>query len=414
MVREASVLSAHRQHGIPVSGVLEVCDDQSVLGVPFYIMEWLDGTVLTDEVARHLDGPAERHATTRAMVHVLAQLHRVDTRQPGISALGRPQGYLERQLARFAGLWEDIGGRDLKQVDVLADWLGRNLPNSQRSSVVHGDYRLGGIMFAPGSPATPLAVLDWEMATLGDPLTDLGYMVSTYSEEGAVWNPLHMTPVTALPGYHRRVDLRRILRPQRSRRLQPRLVPGTRTLESCSLLRGDLCTLVARRAEHRHLRPEASRRRSSPLSRGHPPCHLRSVASSGCHHEVPWSGTRDYQVVHIVLTGDDHGSPSPTPPLSDRRKLREGAGFIMYRLGGNAVVGRGLRLSPAPRRVNDSRQKVPELLPLTSLRRPRCCTTRHGQRACNTICRGYVSTPTRPAASRRPQAPSTSSAQSPD
>lgn len=207
MVREARILRALRPHGVPVPEVLAVCEDEDVLGVPFYVMTWLDGVVITDEVPIELDSERQRRATTEALIHALARLHSVDTAAPEIAALGRPAGYLARQVDRFASLWEANGGRDLPEVGRLADWLQRNLPEAQRDSVVHGDFRLGNLMFRKDAPAAPRAILDWEMATLGDPLSDLGYLVATYTEAGARWNPLHMSPVTAMPGYHRRAEL---------------------------------------------------------------------------------------------------------------------------------------------------------------------------------------------------------------
>lgn len=207
MVREARILSALRPHGVPVPEVVEVCESDDVLGVPFYIMRWLDGDVITHKIPAALSTSSQRRATTGAMVRTLGHLHSVDAAAPEIAALGKPDGYLARQVSRFTGLWEANGGRGFSEVATLADWLERNRPSSQRASVVHGDYRLGNIMFDSCAPALPLAVLDWEMATLGDPLSDLGYMIATYTEAGADPNPLHMSPVTALPGYHTRAEL---------------------------------------------------------------------------------------------------------------------------------------------------------------------------------------------------------------
>ena len=207
MLREARILQALRPHGVLVPEVLDVCPDEDVLGVPFYVMEWLDGHVITDDVPDELNVEPVRRQTTGAMVRTLAHLHCVDTSATGVASLGRSDGYLSRQISRFSGLWETHAGRDLPQVAWLADWLERNIPQSQRASVVHGDYRLGNLMFKSTSPATPVAVLDWEMATLGDPLSDLGYMVATYTEAGSAWNPLHMSPVTARRGYHSRSEL---------------------------------------------------------------------------------------------------------------------------------------------------------------------------------------------------------------
>ena len=201
MVREATILRALRPHGVPVPEVLAVCADDAVLGVPFYVMTWLDGAVITDSIPEALASASQRRATSETLVSTLAQLHQVDTTAPSIAGLGKPDGYLRRQVSRFSGLFEANAVRPLDDVLHLGAWLERNLPTSQGPSVVHGDYRLGNVMFAREAPARAIAVLDWEMATLGDPLSDLGYLVATYSEAGGRVNPLHLSPVTARPGY---------------------------------------------------------------------------------------------------------------------------------------------------------------------------------------------------------------------
>jgi aminoglycoside phosphotransferase (APT) family kinase protein len=201
MVREARIQQLLRPHGVPVPEILAVCGDESVLGVPFYAMEWLDGAVITAEVPQWLDPPEQRRATSTALVSSLIQLHSLDVSAGRLASFGKPQGYLERQVSRFAGLWEVNTTRSLPEVDKLSRWLADNLPASQTAAVVHGDYRLGNLMFRRQAPAAPLAILDWEMATVGDPLTDLGYLTATYTDPDSVPNPLHLSPVTALPGY---------------------------------------------------------------------------------------------------------------------------------------------------------------------------------------------------------------------
>ncbi|MFD7407798.1 phosphotransferase family protein [Streptomyces sp. NPDC059866] len=209
MVREARIQEALRGHGAPVPEILAVCEDYSVLGVPFYLMEHLDGTVITNAVPAHLDTPKRRRATGLAVVDTLVDLHRIDVTRGELAAFGRPEGYLARQVERFAGLWEVNTTRNLPAVARLADWLGRNLPGSQAAAVVHGDYRMGNLMFAPDGAPRLLAVLDWEMATLGDPLADLGYLTATYAEAGQPVTPLELTPVTREEGYPTRAELAR-------------------------------------------------------------------------------------------------------------------------------------------------------------------------------------------------------------
>jgi aminoglycoside phosphotransferase (APT) family kinase protein len=201
MVREARIQQLLRPEGVPVPDILAVCEDESVLGVPFYVMEALDGAVVTERIPAGLDTPAERAAVCHELVDALLGLHAIDVTRGELAGLGRPEGYLERQVRRFAGLWEVNSRRALPEVGALARWLGSRVPRSQGSALVHGDYRLGNLMLHHAAPARVLAVLDWEMATLGDPLADLGYLTATWSEQGGVTTPLHLSPVTAEPGY---------------------------------------------------------------------------------------------------------------------------------------------------------------------------------------------------------------------
>lgn len=142
-----------------------------------------------------------------AAVDALAELHSLDVSTGDASTLGRPEGYLERQVERFASLWPKVSRRTMPEVDRLAGWLRDHLPVSSRASVVHGDFRIGNIMFRAEGPPTVQAILDWEMATLGDPLADLGYFVATYADDRAAPTPLELTTVTRGPGWPRRADI---------------------------------------------------------------------------------------------------------------------------------------------------------------------------------------------------------------
>ena len=207
MVREARIQGLLHPHGVLVPEILAVCEDEDTLGVPFYVMEWLDGVVITERVPPVLDSIDQRGATSRNVIETLVQLHSVDVSSGPLRDVGRPDGFLARQVRRFAGLWDVNTTRVLPEVTELADWLTANLPTSQAASVVHGDYRLGNLMFDRRAPATTTAVLDWEMATLGDPLTDLGYLLATWSEPTSVPHPLQLSPVTANEGYLDRAAL---------------------------------------------------------------------------------------------------------------------------------------------------------------------------------------------------------------
>ncbi len=178
VVREAGLLRSLRPHGVPVPEVLAICDDPAVIGAPFYLMDFVDGLILTATMPAPLDGQAE--AIADRLVDGLVELHAVDPGTDGLADLGRPDGYLERQLKRFGGLLEVNATRPLPDLEAVADWLDAGLPDSPAPTVVHGDYRLGNVMFAPGPRLA--AILDWEMATIGDPLADLGYMTAMWSQ----------------------------------------------------------------------------------------------------------------------------------------------------------------------------------------------------------------------------------------
>ncbi len=181
VLREARLLSAIQDTAVRVPPVLGTCDDESVLGVPFYVMERVDGTVITSEVPSPLDVPQEHGRIAAELVDALVEMHSIDWRACGLEGFGKPTGYLERQLRRFNGLWEHNKTRELPVVTEVGDWLGRNLPESPEATIVHGDYRLGNTMFRHDAPASLVAIFDWELATIGDPLADIGYLTATWS-----------------------------------------------------------------------------------------------------------------------------------------------------------------------------------------------------------------------------------------
>ena len=153
-----------------------------MLGVPFYVMEEVHGSVLASEIPGVLDTPDERARTSEELVDALVEVHAVDWRACGLEGYGKPTGYLERQVRRFSGLWEHNKTRELPVVEELGEWLRDNMPDSQAATIVHGDYRLGNVMMADSAPAELVAIFDWELSTIGDPLADLGYMTVTWVE----------------------------------------------------------------------------------------------------------------------------------------------------------------------------------------------------------------------------------------
>jgi aminoglycoside phosphotransferase (APT) family kinase protein len=205
MLREARVLAALRGRA-RVPRVLAVCPDDDILGVPFYVMEELRGDVVTDRLPASLATASARRRAGLELVDALAELHTIDAESAGLADFGRPDGYLERQVRRFMVLWEHNATRELPLVAELGAWLREALPSSRWAGLVHGDYRLGNVMLEPAQ-ARVRALLDWELATLGDPLADLGYLVATYSEAGSQPTVLELSPVTRAAGFPTRAEL---------------------------------------------------------------------------------------------------------------------------------------------------------------------------------------------------------------
>jgi aminoglycoside phosphotransferase (APT) family kinase protein len=211
MAREYRVISALADSAVPVPRTFALCEDPSVNEYPFYVMEYCPGVVLQDAIP---DGYAEGEEACReislALVDILVALHRVDYEAVGLSDFGRPEGYLERQVRRWSKQWAGNKTEELREIDELIRRLNAAIPASPAPTIVHGDYRLGNMAFDPAKPGRVVAVFDWEMATLGDPLADLGYTLIYWVEPGEA-DPTNATqgmlPVTARPGFLKRADL---------------------------------------------------------------------------------------------------------------------------------------------------------------------------------------------------------------
>jgi len=182
VLREARLLRALADTPARVPAVLAVCDDPELIGSPFYVMERIEGEVMVASIPLALDVPEQRRRIADELLDALVEIHAVDWRAVGLEGFGKPTGYLERQLRRFNGLWELNKTREIPAVERVGGWLAENMPSSPTATIVHGDYRLGNTIFAPGAPARLAAVLDWEMATIGDPLADLGYLCMMWTE----------------------------------------------------------------------------------------------------------------------------------------------------------------------------------------------------------------------------------------
>lgn len=173
--REFRVLSALRGSGVPVPEVYHYHEDASVLGTPFYLMEWLEGRVFTSYATPGLD-PAERGELYRSMAETMARLHGLDFEALGLSDYGRPGNYFERQIGRWSQLWSQYrqGDDDNPDLDRMIDWLSKRVPDSRRLALCHGDFRIGNVMFHGTEPRV-IGVLDWELSTLGHPLVDVAF-----------------------------------------------------------------------------------------------------------------------------------------------------------------------------------------------------------------------------------------------
>ncbi|CAM04617.1 aminoglycoside phosphotransferase (APT) family kinase protein [Saccharopolyspora erythraea NRRL 2338] len=189
MGREHRVMSALAGTGVPVPETLLLCQDDDVIGAPFYVMRYVPGTVYRKpELTQRLSVPERRDLSMR-LVDVLADLHSIDPASVGLGDFGRPEGFLERQVRRWSKQLAASHSRDIEGIEELRDRLAASVPDTARAAIVHGDYRLDNVIV--GDDLRISAVLDWEMATLGDPFTDLG-LLAVYWEgfRGIPENPI--------------------------------------------------------------------------------------------------------------------------------------------------------------------------------------------------------------------------------
>jgi aminoglycoside phosphotransferase (APT) family kinase protein len=192
--------------GVRVPTVTLACADPAVIGAPFYLMERVPGEVIRTSLPEWATEEARR-AIGFELVDALAELHSAPV-EPFVEAgIGKPAGYLERQLRRWRGQREGAKTRELPDYDVLSDWLERHLPKQAGTSLVHGDYKLDNVAVSPDGPRLT-AILDWEMATVGDPLADLGYLMSFWIEPGERDEFSEVAGnVTVEPGFPTRAEL---------------------------------------------------------------------------------------------------------------------------------------------------------------------------------------------------------------
>jgi aminoglycoside phosphotransferase (APT) family kinase protein len=176
--REYRVMSALAGTDVPVARMLALCEDEAIIGTAFYVMEYVEGRILWDPTLPGLT-PAERAAHYDELNRVIAALHRVDYAAVGLGDYGRVGNYVERQIARWSKQYQSAGIDAIPAMDRLIEWLPAHVPPGDETSIVHGDYRLDNVIFHPTEPRV-LAVLDWELSTLGHPLSDFAYQVMAW------------------------------------------------------------------------------------------------------------------------------------------------------------------------------------------------------------------------------------------
>jgi aminoglycoside phosphotransferase (APT) family kinase protein len=201
VVREHAILAALADQDVRAPRPFAVCDDPAVIGAPFYLMQLVEGIVIREHFPADLDVPEERRRALEEFVDALVEIHSLPWQGTALEQIGRPSGYLERQLRRWKGQWEHNHTRTVPDIDRMGEWLTEHLPADHETTLVHGDYKLDNAIFHHGRPARLEVIVDWEMSTLGAPLADLGLLCATYVEHGEEPDEvLDFSPATAAPG----------------------------------------------------------------------------------------------------------------------------------------------------------------------------------------------------------------------
>jgi aminoglycoside phosphotransferase (APT) family kinase protein len=184
------------------------CEDESIIGVPFYVMERREGVVVDDEFPQDIEPTGELcRGMSRTVADTLAELHAVDPIEAGLGDLGKPEGFLERQVEGWIGRYEKARTDELGEVGPLTGWITRDIPESPEPTIIHNDYKLNNLILNPDDLTEVRAVLDWEMATVGDPLFDLAVSLSYWSEPGDSRELKEVLPtVTSTPGFMTREE----------------------------------------------------------------------------------------------------------------------------------------------------------------------------------------------------------------
>src|SRR5712692_717674 len=209
MGREYRVLNALWPVFPPAPRPYLFCDDSSVIGAPFFVMERRRGIVIRRELPpQWAQDIAMRRILSETIVDVMVQLHAVDWQAVGLGDLGRPEGFMARQVKGWAERWERAKDREVPAIEELAAWLAQRVPAPPDATLVHRDLKLDNTMLDPADPSRVVAVFDWEMATTGDPLSDMGTLLCYWAEEGDPYaRQESVVQLTALPGFYTRDEL---------------------------------------------------------------------------------------------------------------------------------------------------------------------------------------------------------------
>ncbi len=212
MTREFRVLKALQGYFPPAPEPYVLCEDPSVIGVPFYVMERRRGIVIRreipPEVAAMGDPKTVHRRISAAMVDTLVALHQVDFERAGLGQIGRPEGFVQRQVTGWAGRWERAKTREIPEIDALAKFLAERIPPSPAPTVVHNDFKLDNVMIDPGDAGRIVAVLDWEMCTIGDPLIDVGLLLAYWPRpDDPLARQVTISSVTTHPGFYSRGEV---------------------------------------------------------------------------------------------------------------------------------------------------------------------------------------------------------------
>jgi aminoglycoside phosphotransferase (APT) family kinase protein len=206
--RERRLLAALAGTDVRRPRLIAACEDESVIGAPFILMERIDGFTPIDPLPPPFDNdPAARRGLGTELVDALAELARVDWRTIGLDGFGKPDGFLARQVDRWLWQLESYRSREIPELDTVSEWLRRNLPEAGPTGIMHGDYSPFNVMFAHGAPARLAAILDWDTATIGEPLMDLGLLLARWDEAGEQPTALGSADIADRAGLPARAEL---------------------------------------------------------------------------------------------------------------------------------------------------------------------------------------------------------------